>query len=67
MPEAAVYKLLTDDATVKALIGTRCYPVIAPQDSTVPLIVYQRVASDHLHTMDGISGLANTTMVGEAW
>lgn len=62
MPEAAVYKLMTDDATVAALVGTRIYPAIAPQSTVTPYIVYQRIATQHLHTMDGIAGLAETTI-----
>lgn len=62
MPEAAVYKLLTDDATVGGLVSTRVYPVVVPQGSSLPYISYQRVASRHVHSMDGVAGLAETTI-----
>ncbi len=33
-----IYAMLIADAGVAALVGTRFYPVIAPQDAVYPLI-----------------------------
>ena len=38
-----IYAKLIADAGVAALVGTRIYPVIAPQDAVYPLITYSAV------------------------
>jgi hypothetical protein len=57
--EDAIQALLTGDAGVSALIGTRCYPVIIPdqeQDPTVSLAVYQVISDLPTYTLaDGVA------------
>lgn len=36
-----IYAWLTEDAEVSAVVGTRVYPVLAPQDAAFPHINYQ--------------------------
>lgn len=55
--EQALYALLAGDATLVAIIGTRIYPLRAPQNATYPLLVYQQIASQKVHSMQGGSGL----------
>lgn len=50
--EAMVTRLLAD-ATVAAAVGTRIYPVAAPQGATMPHIVYQRISGPRVHSHDG--------------
>ena len=40
-----VQDMLTDDAGVAALVGTRVYPVALPQTPTYPAISYQRIST----------------------
>ena len=41
--EAGLYTLLSGTAGVAALVGTRIYPVVAPQNATLRRITYFRV------------------------
>lgn len=40
MIEAAIFSLLSNDAGVAALVGSRIYPDFLPQDETLPALVY---------------------------
>jgi hypothetical protein len=42
-PEAAIYKLLIDDAAVSAIVGTKIYPLLAPQNKPKNYIVYNLI------------------------
>lgn len=41
--EDGLYSVLSGEATVTAQVGTRIYPMRAPQNATYPLAVYQRI------------------------
>ena len=56
--EAAIYSILTGDATVSSLVGTRIYPVMAPQDAVLPGIVYKRISTDRLSALSADIGVA---------
>jgi len=56
--EEAVYTHLKTDANVAALVGTRIYPLVAPQDAAYPLLVYQRISTPRVRSHSGPSGLA---------
>lgn len=43
---AIVYQALVGDTAVAALVGTRIYPEIAPDEADLPLIVYTVRAQD---------------------
>lgn len=54
----AVYSRLSSDSGVSALVGTRIYPWdAAPQDPTIPYIVYVVESSDPVESLRGSSGL----------
>lgn len=53
MIEAGLYTHLTTDAGVSALIGTRLYPLIMPQDETTPASTYQRVSTTPTYAHGG--------------
>jgi len=55
----AVKALLEFDAGVSALVGDRCYPNSAPQNSTLPYIVYTVISDVRVQSMTGLSGLAS--------
>ncbi len=48
--EADLYTRLTGHAGLSALAGTRVYPQVAPQDVTLPYLVYHRISGPVLHT-----------------
>ena len=56
--EAALYSRLSGFAGVSDLVGTRIYPLAAPDDAIYPLIRYQRVQATRLESLAGPSGLS---------
>ena len=55
-PEAFLYQRLTSRTAVSSLIGTRVFPLIAPQGTPLPLVVYQRTAVDRPQSLTGNVG-----------
>lgn len=55
--ETTLYGVLAADAGVTALAGTRIYPLLLPQEPTLPAITYQRISTTAVHTRSG-NGLA---------
>lgn len=55
-PEAFLYQRLTSQTAVSSLIGSRVYPLIAPQGAPLPLVVYQRVSVDRPQSLTGNVG-----------
>lgn len=60
----AVYKILTEDETVSALVGNHVYPVVAPEGTQFPYVVYScmsmSTASDkdsYFYQQDVIEGI----------
>lgn len=49
----AIYSILTQDAGVSALVGTKVYPSVAPSSALEPFIVYSVISNAPIHTMDG--------------
>lgn len=41
--EEGLYLFLASEPTVTALVSTRIYPVVIPQDALQPALVYQRI------------------------
>jgi len=65
--EVLVYRAMILDAAVTRLINTRVYPVVMPQDVTLPAVSYQRVSTDPVNHLGGYSGLKNAHIVINAW
>ena len=53
--EEALYAHLAADAAIAALVSTRIYPMLVPQDSDLPAIAYQRISRIGQHSHDGAS------------
>lgn len=51
--ESDLFTLVTGDAGVSALIGTRMYPKLMPPGATLPCVVYGEVATETLVQADG--------------
>jgi hypothetical protein len=60
--ENYIYQHLSTSATIVGLMGTRIYPLRAPQNPTFPFIVYQRISCVTEYGMDGFHGLSNVTV-----
>lgn len=57
--EPKIVTLLSGNAGVSALVSTRIYPLILPQDSALPAITYQRVSGGHINSTTGFSDQEN--------
>jgi hypothetical protein len=49
------------------LIGERVYPLILPQDPTLPALVYQRIGSVPEYSQSGYAGLTSARMQLTCW
>lgn len=49
----AIYALLSASTAVGAIVGTRIYPTVVPQDQPMPALVYQRVSAVEPGQIDG--------------
>ena len=58
--EEVVWYKMVNDATLAALVGTRVYPLLVPQDATMPAIAYQKISSTKHQAHDGSSHLARS-------
>jgi hypothetical protein len=55
--EAAIYGILSGDATLTALVSTRIYPEAAPQNAANPCIVYSESTPEFNDNKSGVSRL----------
>ena len=53
MLEEALYTYLTSQTALTALVATRIYPEVIPQNSALPAIAYQRVSTLPITSRDG--------------
>ena len=58
----AIYKILSDNAPVDALISDRIYPNVAKQSSAFPFVVYTVNGDAPTDTKDGVSPLDNNSI-----
>jgi hypothetical protein len=68
--EEGIYSYLSGYAGLVAKVGTRVYPVRFPQSTIMPCVVYQRIDTPRITTMDssGSSGdLINPRFQFEVW
>ena len=56
-----IYSLLTNDATVSALVSTRIYPNVAIANVVYPYIVYEQTGNNPQNDKDGPSTLDTLT------
>jgi hypothetical protein len=62
MLEKGLYALITTDAGVSALIGTRAYWVLAPKGSALPQVVLARVTTEDTYDTQGATGLRDAVV-----
>ena len=65
--EDALYSLLAASGAVASHVGDRIYPVVRPQNSALPAIVYQQISGPRSHAMDGPSSLVESTWQVSCW
>jgi hypothetical protein len=59
--EEALYSLLTADAEVSAIVGTRVFPGVAPQDVAAPYVLYRKTGRDRRFLPCGTDGTMVTS------
>lgn len=67
MIEATIYATLKNDAGVTALVSSRIYPVVMPEGTALPAVVYQRISTNPVASLDGDSGLDLVRMQISSW
>jgi len=58
---------LQDDSDVYEKVQNRIYPLVMPPKVKLPALSYQRVASVHVGSVDGSSGLESVRSQIDAW
>jgi hypothetical protein len=53
---ASLRKLMTDDAAVTAMVGTRIFPGLLPQRADFPAVVYGQISSERVSAMGQDTG-----------
>lgn len=61
MIESSIY------AAIKSLAGGRVYPMVLPDTATLPAIVYQRISSVPVTSLNGDSGLESVRIQVSVW
>lgn len=65
--EDGLYTFLAAQAGISALVGTRIYPLVAPEGAVMPCIVYQRIGGSRVVSHSGDSELARPRIQVSAW
>jgi len=66
MIENGLFNLLSNEPTISALVSDRIYPVLIPENPTMPLITYQIVGGTSKSTLDG-TGTQKLRIQIDAW
>jgi len=67
MIEQKIYTVLTTSTGISALVGSRIYPIVLPQNPTYPAITYQRVGGRRFNSLNGYSELENPIIQIDVW
>ncbi len=65
--EAALYTILSGDATVTAQVSTRIYPVYLPKNCVLPALTYYRISTIREESMSVDPGLATAHFQVSVW
>lgn len=57
--EADLFNAIALNGGISALIGSRVYPTIAPEKVAKPYVVYTRVTTNPVNSLDGTNDLNN--------
>lgn len=67
MIEEGIYSYISGVAAITAIVSTRIYPVLVPQNPTYPLVRYQKISGVRLHTLDQAVGMVRSIYQFDAW
>lgn len=65
--EQTLYTVLSTNVAVAALVSTRIYPLLMPQNTAMPCVVYQRISSVPVTSINGDSGLDSVRIQVSCW
>lgn len=60
--EEKLYTRLTSSTTITDYVGTRVYPLVAPEQVSNPYIVYSRLSGGQINTLGGYATVENPRM-----
>jgi hypothetical protein len=66
-PELLVYGILTADAGVSAVAGAKVFPGLAPPGTSLPIVIYQRMSSERVHSLTGPVGVPVVSVQITSW
>lgn len=61
-PEAVLRNVLVTNTVASSVVGTRVYPILAPQSAAMPFITYRRAGIQRQQTLAGPSGVPKVTV-----
>jgi hypothetical protein len=61
-PEFVLRSALVASANVSELVGSRIYPILAPQTAALPFIVWRRSGISREHTLAGPMGVSTVSV-----
>lgn len=67
MIEDAMYAHLSTSTALTALVSIRIYPVMMPEDPTLPAVTFQRISNNPQWSMSGPCGMDNPTVQVDCW
>lgn len=67
MIEEAIYAHLSTSTALTAIVSNRIYPIMMPQEPTIPAVTYQRVSNVHINAISGACGLDNIRIQIDCW
>jgi uncharacterized protein DUF3168 len=67
MIEASLETYLKNNAGIAALVASRIYPQLIPENPTYPAISYEKTSGEHERSLTGSSGLAMADFELECW
>jgi hypothetical protein len=65
--EATIYSILSSAAGVTALVSTRIYPDLVPEEKNAPYIGFERVGTEPITTIHGTILAQNARMLIACW
>ncbi len=65
--EDAVFNRLDGHAGLTALVASRIYPVMSPQNPTTPYVTYQRISTDRVSLLGEDTDIARPRFQISAW
>lgn len=65
--ETEIYDRLSGHAGLSALVGTRVYPSLLPQDPTFPAITFSRVSAQRVAAMGSDPGVVQARFQFDVW